>query len=52
MAFPRIAAIAEISWSPAGGSWSEFEPRLAFFGQHLDALGINYYRTAEVSWIE
>jgi hexosaminidase len=51
MAFPRIAAIAERAWSPAGGEWSEFEPRLAAFGEHLDALGVNYYRTDEVSWI-
>ena len=51
MAFPRIAAIAEIAWSPAGGSWSEFEPRLAAFGTHLDAAGVRYYRTPEVSWI-
>jgi len=52
MAFPRIAAIAEIAWSPAGGTWSEFEPRLAAFGRQLDAAGVRYYRTPEVSWIE
>ena len=52
MAFPRIAAIAEKAWSPAGGTWAEFEPRVAAFGKYLDTLGINYYRTPEVSWIE
>lgn len=51
MAFPRIAAVAERAWSPAGGTWAEFEPRLANFGAYLDALGVNFYRTAEVSWI-
>jgi len=51
MAFPRIAAIAEKAWSPAGGSYSEFEPRLIDFGRYLDVLRVNYYRTAEVSWI-
>ena len=51
MAFPRVAAIAEVAWSPAGGTWAEFEPRVAAFGKHLDALGVNYYRTPEVSWI-
>jgi hexosaminidase len=50
MAFPRIAAVAERAWSPAGGSWAEFEGRLARFGAYLDALGVNFYRTAEVSW--
>jgi len=52
MAFPRIAALAEVAWSPAGGTWADFEPRLATFGQRLDGLGVNYYRTPEVSWIE
>jgi N-acetyl-beta-hexosaminidase len=29
IAFPRMADIAEISWSPAGGrSWQEVRPRL------------------------
>ena len=51
MAFPRIAGVAEKAWSPAGGEWSEFEPRLAVFGEYLSARGVNYYRTAEVSWI-
>jgi hexosaminidase len=51
MAFPRIAAIAEKAWSPAGGTYGDFEPRLIQFGLYLDRLGVNYYRTAEVSWI-
>ena len=51
MAFPRIAAIAEKAWSPAGGTWAGFEPRLAAFGEHLSERGITYYRTDEVSWI-
>jgi hexosaminidase len=50
MAFPRIAAIAEVAWSPAGGTWTEFEPRLVAFGKHLDGVGVNYYRTPEVPW--
>ena len=51
MALPRIAAIAEIAWSPAGGTWHDFEPRLAAFGEYLDSQKVNYYRTDEVSWI-
>lgn len=51
MAFPRIAAIAEIAWSPVEGrDWNEFAPRLAAFGSLLDAEGITYYRTPEVPW--
>ena len=51
MAFPRIAAIAEIAWSPRGQrDFAEFAPRLAAFGAHLDALGIAYERVPNMSW--
>ncbi len=53
MAFPRLAAIAEIAWSPrAGRSWSEFAPRLAAFGRVMDAAGIRYYRAPDVPWLD
>jgi hexosaminidase len=53
MAFPRIAAIAELAWSPrAGRSWDEFAPRLAAFGAVMDAAGIRYYRASEVTWLD
>ncbi len=54
MAFPRIAEIAEIAWSPrveAPTHFNDLAPRLAAFGRLLDAAGINYYRTPEVPWI-
>ena len=52
MAFPRLAAIAEIAWSPrAPRDWDEFAPRLAQFGAVLDAAGIHYYRAPEVDWL-
>ena len=51
MAFPRIASIAEIAWSPQGArDFAEFAPRLAALGAHLDALGIAYERAAGVPW--
>ncbi len=51
MAFPRLAAIAEIAWSPrAGRSWKEFAPRLAAFGGVMDAAGIRYFRAPGVPW--
>lgn len=51
MAFPRLAAIAEIAWSPrAERDWAEFAPRLAAFGRVLDAAGISYTRVPEVDW--
>lgn len=55
-AFPRLAAIAEIGWSPsadaAGGSFADFASRVAGFGRVMDAAGIRYWRTPEVAWLE
>lgn len=51
MAFPRIAAIAEIAWSPRGPrDFAGFAPRLAAFGAHLAALGIPFHRAPGVAW--
>ena len=54
LAFPRIAAIAEIAWSPAAESGSRdhqaFVGRVAGLGAHLDALGVHYHRVHGVPW--
>jgi hexosaminidase len=51
MAFPRIAAIAEIAWSPrATRDYTEFAARLAELGERLDAAGITYHRAPDVPW--
>jgi hexosaminidase len=51
MAFPRMAGIAEIGWSPADGrSWQEYRPRLAQQGPRWDNLSVNYYRSPEIDW--
>ncbi len=51
MAFPRIAALAEIAWSPRRErDFTEFAQRLSAFGSHLDALGIAFHRTPNVPW--
>ena len=55
MAFPRIAEIAEIAWSPrvdAATHFDDLAPRLAAFGRVLDAAGVTYYRTPEVPWTD
>ena len=64
MAFPRIAAIAEIAWSPApvgaetaGGAAGTrdldgFVERVATFGLRLDAMGVDHLRVAGVPWRE
>jgi hexosaminidase len=51
MAFPRMAGIAELGWSPAQGrSWQEYRDRLATQGPRWDALSVNFYRSPEVDW--
>ena len=44
LAFPRLASIAEIAWSPAGARDAhDFTQRLDRFAQLLDALGVSHY---------
>jgi hexosaminidase len=51
MAFPRLAAIAEIGWTPrADREWRSFRARLAALGPRWSAQGINYYRSPEIDW--
>ena len=51
LAFPRLAAIAEIAWSPDGErSFDELAPRLAAFGELLTAAGVHFYRAPGVDW--
>jgi hexosaminidase len=57
MAFPRLASIAEIGWSPrephgAGSTrdFAEFAPRLAALGTLLETLGIRYERADDIPW--
>jgi hexosaminidase len=41
MAFPRIAAVAEVAWSPQDSrEWAEFKAR----------LGINAYWSSKIEW--
>ena len=51
MAFPRLAALAEVGWSPQGSrDWETFRMRLAHQGPRLSALGVNFYRSPQVPW--
>ncbi|MFS0733766.1 family 20 glycosylhydrolase [Microbacterium sp. 1P10UB] len=51
LAFPRIAAIAEIAWSPAAGrDWLSFRARVAGLGPLWDARGIAFHRSPEIDW--
>ena len=45
MAFPRMAGIAELGWSPAQRlSWDEYRQRLGAQGPRWDEMSVNYYR--------
>jgi len=52
MAFPRLIALSEVGWSAAAArDWDTFRLRLARHGPRLSALGVNYYRSAQVPWV-
>jgi hexosaminidase len=43
MMFPRLAALAEVTWSPRElHDWEDFKSRAALNEKRLDALGVNY----------
>ena len=51
LAFPRLAAAAEIAWSPRERrSWDDFRIRLGAQAPRWTALGINFYRAPDVPW--
>jgi hexosaminidase len=52
MAFPRLAAIAEVAWSrQAGRSLEDFTERLGAQAPRWTALGINFHRAPGIPWI-
>jgi hexosaminidase len=51
MAFPRLAAVAEIGWSKADRrAWEDFRVRLGAQAPRWSALGINFYRSPQIPW--
>jgi hexosaminidase len=51
LTFPRLPAIAEIGWSPAGSKdWDSFSGRLALQGRRWHAAGIRFHRSPQVEW--
>jgi hexosaminidase len=51
LAFPRLAAIAEVGWSRMERRrWEEFRARLGLQAPRWSALGINFYRSPEIPW--
>ncbi len=51
LAFPRVAAVAEIGWSPRDRrAWDDFSQRLGAQALRWSALGVNFYRAPQVPW--
>jgi hexosaminidase len=50
-AFPRLAAIAELGWSPESTHvWKAFDVRIGDQGPRWRFMGINYYHSTQVTW--
>jgi len=51
MVFPRLAAIAEIAWTPTSNrEWVDFQRRIAVQGKRWDINGIQFYKSPKVNW--
>ncbi len=53
MVFPRLPGYAEIGWSPAEArNWEEYKIRLGKHGSRMKAMGINFYKSKKVPWVQ
>jgi hexosaminidase len=53
MAFPRIAALAEVLWSPGERrSWEDFALRIQIFMKRYDRIGLIYARSVYQATVE
>jgi hexosaminidase len=51
MAFPRLAALAELAWSPwSTHDWDGFARRLAAQGPRWAAQRVNFCRSPQIAW--
>ena len=49
--WPRLAAVAEVAWSPAPRrEYAGFRQRMGALRPHLDALGIRYHPEPDLGW--
>jgi hexosaminidase len=52
LGFPRLAAVAEIGWSPpATHDWSSFRNRLGAQAPRWRALGVDFAEVPDVPWV-
>lgn len=51
--FPRISAIAEVGWTPvASRTWDNYKARAAQHGKRWKAMGIDFYKSPKIQWVE
>ena len=50
MLLPRLAAVAEVAWSPAGRDWASFRARVAGQARGWDDDGLAWHRSPQVDW--
>jgi hexosaminidase len=52
MAFPRLAGLGEIGWSPrAARRWDDYRVRLGVHGPRFEAMGVRFFRSPQVPWM-
>jgi hexosaminidase len=49
MLLPRLAAVAEVAWSPKR-DWEDFRARMVVEGRRWDAAGVSYHSSPQVDW--
>lgn len=53
MLFPRLAAVAEVAWTPqARRAWDGFAARVGAHRRRWDADGVAYYPSRQLGWAE
>ena len=53
LAFPRLAGVAEIGWTPSSSrNWDDYKVRLANHAKPWKAMGIDFYRSPKVEWAD
>jgi hexosaminidase len=53
LALPRLPAIAELGWSTVDShDWESFRARLAAQGPAWTRLGLPFYRSPDIDWVE
>jgi hexosaminidase len=51
LVMPRLPALAEVGWTPAGQrGWGRFRSRIAAHAPRWRLLGVNYYASPQVAW--